>query len=448
MSSSGTGNAKLARKRRQRNGRRGAIALLACVIMVATAVALMVPAISMTKGDLDAPGADGSSVATRAVEEAPDAEAELSAQEADADEADAVETQEADAQAEADDDADDAAATEDEDADAGDDGEAAADASEDADSPEATEGEEAGEGEQPEAVDSEGEDPEDGEDAEGSDGSEQAEDPDEAPMPAQSFYGELRDANDKVTMTVDVEAPEGALPAGTTMQVQAVEQADVQDAIEQALAQEDAGKLAKVQAVDITFLDVDGQPVEPAAPVNVKLSSKQIAKAAKSDQQPLVAHIDDEGAAELVETLTDEELADRDLARESNELLFDADAFSVYAVVYTKEITVDVLTASGETYTITLSYNEDAGIPDGADLNVSEIEPGTREYENYLKDAANEFSTNKFEISFARFFDIEIVHDGNKIEPTSAVKVEVAYKDPIEMAADEHLSVIHFADKG
>jgi len=392
MSGSGAGNAKLARKRRQRNGRRGAIALLACVIMVATAVALMVPAISMTKGDLDAPGADGSSVATRAVEEAPDAEAELSAQEADADEADAVETQEADAQAEADDDADDAAATEDEDADAGDDGEAAADASEDADSPEATEGEEAGEGEQPEAVDSEGEDPEDGEeaeglvdgeDAEGSEGSEQAEDPDEAPMPAQPFYGELRDANDKVTMTVDVEAPEGALPAGTTMQVQAVEQADVQDAIEQALEQEDAGKLAKVQAVDITFLDAEGAPIEPAAPVNVKLSSKQIAKAAKADQQPLVAHIDDAGEAELVQTLTDEELEARDIAPAQNEIHFDADAFSVYAVVYTVDFHWEV---DGKTY--------DFSIPGGGFISLTGLVEALGIAGDGAADAADDAATD------------------------------------------------------
>jgi len=235
-----------------------------------------------------------------------------------------------------------------------------------------------------------------GEDAEGSEGSEQAEDPDEAPMPAQPFYGELRDANDKVTMTVDVEAPEGALPAGTTMQVQAVEQADVQDAIEQALEQEDAGKLAKVQAVDITFLDAEGTPIEPAAPVNVKLASKQIAKAAKADQQPLVAHIDDEGAAELVQTLTDEELEARDIAPAQDELHFDADAFSVYAVVYTVDFEYSV---NGKMYQFSLpgggfvSFTdlvEVLGITSDTNSEENRDENGSVSAENAEENLANE----------------------------------------------------------
>jgi len=439
MSGSGAMYAKHAEKRRQRNERRGILALLGFMIILATAFALMVPAISMTKGDMDAQQTDGSSIAAQAVDD------EASSQEASQDDA----ASEAEAAMQGEEPGEEAAAVDGEgDAASGDGADAADDATNDAS---AGEGDESGEGEDPAASDTDGaaaaSDP-----AEGTEDSETAEDPEtaadteDAPMPAQSFYGELRDKNDKVTLAVDVDAPEGALPEGTTMQVAPVKAKEIQDAVQAALEKEDAGKVDEIQAVDITFLNADGEEVEPAVPVNVRFTSKQIAKAAKADQQPLVAHIDDKGKAELVEQLSDDELESRDLAREANELLFDADAFSVYAVVYTVEITADVMTADGETYTVTVECDQDAGIPEGSELNVREIQPGTDEYQGYLNDSATKLDVKSEEISFARFFDIEITHNGEKIEPLAPVKVSISYDQGLEEGKD--VNVIHFADQG
>lgn len=113
------------------------------------------------------------------------------------------------------------------------------------------------------------------------------------------------------------------------------------------------------------------------------------------------------------------------------------------------QIKKEFITASGETYTITVTYDEDSGIPDGADLEVEEILEGTFEYRNCLNNSASELRTETDEISFARFFDITIVDkDGAKVEPKTRVTVQIEYRDAIEIGQEEHLAVVHFADKG
>ena len=113
------------------------------------------------------------------------------------------------------------------------------------------------------------------------------------------------------------------------------------------------------------------------------------------------------------------------------------------------QLTKDVLTASGETYTITVEYDDDAGIPEGSDLNVREILDGTKEFAGYMVDSAAELSVDSSNITFARFFDIEIVGEhGEKIEPEKPVQVKIEYKDALVIGQEESLSVVHFADDG
>jgi hypothetical protein len=113
------------------------------------------------------------------------------------------------------------------------------------------------------------------------------------------------------------------------------------------------------------------------------------------------------------------------------------------------QLTKDVLTASGETYTITVEYDDDAGIPEGSDLNVREILDGTKEFAGYMVDSAAELSVDSSNITFARFFDIEIVGEhGEKIEPEKPVQVKIEYKDALAIGQEESLSVVHFADDG
>ena len=70
-------------------------------------------------------------------------------------------------------------------------------------------------------------------------------------------------------VTVHVEAPEGAFPAGTTMRVEPVAEEQVIAAVQEAVEE----SVTKVSAVDIIFLDALGNEIEPEAEIRVSMSS-------------------------------------------------------------------------------------------------------------------------------------------------------------------------------
>lgn len=132
-------------------------------------------------------------------------------------------------------------------------------------------------------------------------------------MPAQSFTKVVKDAEGNVLVRVVVEAPEGAFPAGTTMRVVPVTTTDVTDAIEEAVAGRTSRKVVEIQVVDITFRDADGNEIEPAKKISVKMTSDHIG----AEDDPLVVHVDNEGVADVVETSTNS----------NSDLVFDAELF-------------------------------------------------------------------------------------------------------------------------
>ena len=207
---------------------------------------------------------------------------------------------------------------------------------------------------------------------------------DEVVLPAQSFQHEFVDDEEQLQLRVSVEAPEGALPEGTTMRAEWVdteadENGDVQAAIDDAVAKKTEGRIDSVQAVDITFLDADDAEVEPAVPVTVTMTSPQIADAAASSSaSPLLVHVESEreavergqelGLAEVqiegqvVDPLSEKQLAKRDIEAGKEDLVFDAEKFSVYAVVYTVDFHWEV---DGKTF--------DFGIPGGDFVSIRNL---------------------------------------------------------------------------
>ena len=112
------------------------------------------------------------------------------------------------------------------------------------------------------------------------------------------------------------------------------------------------------------------------------------------------------------------------------------------------QITKDFIDAKGDTWTITVTYDETAGIPENADLRVREIEAGTEEYQSYLSNSAAELGVANEDVSFARFFDITIVDENEgKVEPAVPVQVKIEYKDAMEISLGDSLSVVHFGDE-
>ena len=228
-------------------------------------------------------------------------------------------------------------------------------------------------------------------------------------------------------VTVHVEAPEGAFPAGTTMRVEPVAEEQVIAAVQEAVEE----SVTKVSAVDIIFLDALGNEIEPEAEIRVSMSSSVM----ENVEQPVIVHVDEEGVAETVES-----------EQVDGSVVFESDRFSVYVLVET--ITTKYITAEGETYTITVTYGTEAEIPDGATLEVSEIKNDDKTYTSYIEQAAKALSKGE-EVPFvnsARLFDISILSEGKRIEPKVPVEVKIEYANAESLNETSEVGAVHFKE--
>lgn len=147
--------------------------------------------------------------------------------------------------------------------------------------------------------------------------------------PAASFKQDVLDENGEVALTVAVEAPEGALPAGTVMKAELVSDDAVIDAAKEAAAGKTdmTADRAQALAADIAFVDADGNEVEPAKDVRVTMTAPAVAE----QDQLAVVHVDDQANATVVEG--------EDVSKKQEAVVFEAGEFSVYALVYTVDFT-------------------------------------------------------------------------------------------------------------
>ena len=258
---------------------------------------------------------------------------------------------------------------------------------------------------------------------------------------------------------------------------------------------------------DISIVDEEGNKVEPKAAVNVAVKllndnttqDIQIVHFTEEMPQELV-----EEAAQLAELKAEESTGQAETTEKQTEVqnqpeepvqtiesetidakvegdtvTFEAESFSVYAFAYT--IVTYFRVASGETYKITLKYDEHSGIPSDSTLQVSEILPGNELFDAYLEKALHAAKQKKTEESteidtanaeeetetsetmqatevdaeliaseeqYARFFDIVISNNGEKVEPTGKVSVIIELADMPDENEQDTLKVVHFGEFG
>ena len=236
-------------------------------------------------------------------------------------------------------------------------------------------------------------------------------------------------------MKVSVTAAEGAFPEGATMVVADVEDEQTLSDIEQTVG-EDFVEVKRVHAVDITFYNAEGEEIEPLIPISVVMTVDEI----EQQQDAVVVHVDSEGAAEVVEqseapeangaelnlnvempaapaeetaapieeNIDTEDDMTGEAEPEDAEVRFEADSFSVYAVVVTETIETRYIAADGATWNISVGYDAEAGIPSGATLAVEEVPT-----EDYLDQAAEALAGGR-RITDARFFDITILDENGQ----------------------------------
>jgi len=149
----------------------------------------------------------------------------------------------------------------------------------------------------------------------------------------------------------------------------------------------------------------------------------------------------------------------------------DGEVFSIH--VTDAQIKKTVIDARGDTWEITVTYNDEAEIPEDAELRVREILPEDEEYEEYYQrslekvgvvavpdttedeqasevndeDTAAETTSEENSVStYAHIFDIQIWDDDHEIQPAADVSVSIKLLDAPE--EDTDLRVVHFSKDG
>ena len=141
-------------------------------------------------------------------------------------------------------------------------------------------------------------------------------------------------------------------------------------------------------------------------------------------------------ALEIVEEAVQPEDANETVA-------FEADAFSVYAVVVTETIDMKYIANDGATYDISVGYGPEALIPAGATLAVKELTGEATE--DYLARTEDMLAEGE-RITLARYFDITILDaDGAEVQPAAPVRVSVKLADDDPSVA---VQAVHFAEEG
>ena len=128
-------------------------------------------------------------------------------------------------------------------------------------------------------------------------------------------------------MRVTIEADAGAFPEGTTVAITPIED----DGLAEKVAPAVSGQVVKVQAVDITFYDADGNEIEPRIPIRVTM--RPFNDTADADNVEVV-HMANDGTVSAVKP-------DESIAQPDKGAAFDANSFSPYMLVYTVNFAFD-----------------------------------------------------------------------------------------------------------
>ena len=125
-------------------------------------------------------------------------------------------------------------------------------------------------------------------------------------------------------------------------------------------------------------------------------------------------------------------------------------------VVVTETISTHYIDASGNTYSVEVSYGPEAGIPSGAELAVSELTGDEAEtyigaaleaVENDGNNGENAGNNKKTTLKYAKALDISILMDGVEVRPVAPVSVSIKLLDAPSTDEFDEANVVHFGDE-
>ena len=281
--------------------------------------------------------------------------------------------------------------------------------------------------------------------------------------------------------TVEIDDSNSCLPAGTELKVTEIikdrnsddydDYKELFKKADEAVKKEGSSKteITFARFYDISFI-CSGEEIKPDESVKVRITyDKALQKEMKiSDEKEVsVIHFaEDEKTGDTAPEMLDSDDIEVTISDDKmTEASFDADSFSIYAVVGTT-IEDNVLTSDGHNYHITVNCGADSGIPEGAELEIKEILPADngdssaaqddesessvygKSYEDYVADTENALGMKEGSAEYIRLFDIKIVDKDDhsvKYQPKEGTAVDVRIELADAQAAKD-LKVVHFAD--
>ena len=246
------------------------------------------------------------------------------------------------------------------------------------------------------------------------------------------------DDDQNYLITVTYSRDDSAIPADVELVVNELKEGDPgydeYIAASAAVTGADRENIAFAKAFDICLIDpATGLECQPTKEVSVSI---QLLEEEVSDSAPVdVIHFGEEDSPKQLDAALNTE----------NAIEFTTPGFSVFVIM--QVIKEQILTASdGQSYKVTVTYDPDSGIPEDAELSVSELKEGDAGYANYVSMAAEKLGTTPESLIFARPFDITLENPqtGERYQPNSSVKVSVRLMDE-DLTAAEEVKVLHFA---
>ena len=179
-------------------------------------------------------------------------------------------------------------------------------------------------------------------------------------------------------------------------------------------------------------LSVNGESIqpEPGSPLEISISDPAISE----ERNLQLWHVDDYGYAERV----------TDFWVDGSSIRFMAESVSAYLVLQVMSRTT-ITVSDGETYQITVSYDQDAGLPEIADLSAWELYD--IDLTNYVNQSAEVLGTEPEALLFARAFGVGLrdYETGDYLRTDDSVKVSISLLNT-DVYQAEKLELFRFAN--
>ena len=108
------------------------------------------------------------------------------------------------------------------------------------------------------------------------------------------------------------------------------------------------------------------------------------------------------------------------------------------------------LAYSGDGYSIDLTADKKAGLPEDTELTANEITSDDDDYQAWCDEALKALQETEggemiSGLASVRFYDISLLSDGNPVEPEDAVDVAISYDKAIRINDADQIRIVHFA---